>query len=141
LVVVQYKQNDLTKTKKIATIIEIDLTNSMNLLFGTLTRPEIEELVKCITKVPQKRKPTKEEHKNMYTLRNALQQKSGAIHLDIKCNSTQSRLQCSFNRFEKFLEENPTRIVARSNSNKFRGGIISEEINSPRRIFKKKLPE
>ena len=58
-----------------------------------------------------------------------------AIHLDIKCNSQQSRLQCSFNHFQEFLAKNPDRIIAQSSSGSFRGGSITEEIASGRRTF------
>jgi hypothetical protein len=138
LVVIHYKQEDTTNTKKISRIVEVDLTNSRELLFGTLTRPEVEELDKAVKSVPQKRKPTEEEHRNMYSIRDRLQKKSAAIHLDIKCNSTQSRLQCSFNSFQTFLEKNASNVIARSSTNEFRGGKISYEINSSRRVFKKK---
>jgi hypothetical protein len=138
LVVVHYKQDDTKNTKKITSIIEIDLTYSTDLLFGTLTRAQIEELDKAVKAVPQKRKPTEEEYKTMYSIRDKLQESSGALHLDIKCNSTQSRLQCSFNHFQSFIEKNPTRIVSRSDTNEFRGGKITYEINSSRRVFKKK---
>ena len=138
LVVILYKQNDTTNTKKISSIIEVDLTNLRDLLFGTLTRSQIEELDKAVKSVPQKRKPTEDEYKNMYSIRDRLQKTSGAIHLDIKCNSTQSRLQCSFNQFQSFLEKNKTRVVAKSNTNEFRGGVLSSEIKSSRRVFKKK---
>jgi hypothetical protein len=137
MVVVHYTQDD-TNTKKISTITEVDLTDSRDLLFGTLTRSQIEELDKAVKFVPQKRKPTEEEYNKMYSLRDSLQKLSGAIHLDIKCNSTQSRLQCSFNRFQQFVEKNPTKIVAKSNTNEFRGGVISSQITSSRRVFKKK---
>ena len=138
IVVVQYEQNHSSNTKKISTITEIDLTNSTFLLFGTLSRFDIEKLDKLVKSVPQKRKPTQDEHKKMYSLRDSLQKLSGAIHLDIKCNSTQSRLQCSFNRFQLFIEKNPNIIIAKSNTNVFRDGIISSEIISHRRCFNKK---
>lgn len=136
MIVIQYKQ--IGTTKKVVSIIEVDLTTSANLLFGSITRSEIEELVRLIKCVPQNRKPTTEERTTMYSFRDILQQKSGAIRLDIKCNSTQSRLQCSFNHFKEFIEKNPTRIIAQSNTNSFRGGTISAEIISSRRVFKKK---
>ena len=74
----------------------------------------------------------------MYIMRDNLQMLSGAIHLDIKCNSSQSRLQCSFNRFQEFVEQNPKKIIAKSNTNKFRGGTISACITSFRRLLRKK---
>lgn len=138
MVVIYYTQHDTSNTKKIVTITEVDLTNSRDLLFGSLTRSQIEDLDKLVKRVPQKRKPTEEEYSAMYSLRDFLQKSSGAIHLDIKCNSTQSRLQCSFNRFQQFCEKNTSRLVARSDSNNFRGGVIPYQISSSRRVFKKK---
>lgn len=137
MVVIHYDQDDTNNTKKVKSIIEIDLTNSRELLFGTVTRSQIEELDSAVKSVPQKRKPTEEEYKKMYSLRDNLQKYSTAVRFDIKCNRTQSRLQCSFNRFQKFIEKNQTRIVARSNTNEFRGGSISSELVSSRRVFKK----
>lgn len=138
MIVVHYTQDDTDNTKKITAITEVDLTNSRDLLFGTLTRSQLEELDKAVKSVPQKRKPTEEEYNKMYSLRDSLQKFSGAIHLNIKCNSTQSRLQCSFNRFQEFVEKNPEKVVAKSNTNEFRGGVISSQITSSRRVFKKK---
>lgn len=138
MVVVHYIQDDTNNTKKITTITEVDLTDSRDLLFGTLTRSQIEELDKVVKSIPRKRKPTEEEYNKMYSLRDSLQKLSDAIHLDIKCNSTQSRLQCSFNYFQQFVEKNPEKIVAKSNTNEFRGGVISSQITSSRRVFKKK---
>jgi len=138
MVVIHYIQDDTTNQKKVANIIEIDLTNSRDLLFGTLTRSQIEDLDKAVKSVPQKRKPTEEEYNKMYSIRDSLQKSSGAIHLDIKCNSTQSRLQCSFNHLQQFIEKNPSKIIAKSDTNEFRGGSISSHIASSRRVFKKK---
>jgi hypothetical protein len=138
MVVIHYIQDDTTNQKKVANIIEIDLTNSRDLLFGTLTRSQIEDLDKAVKSVPQKRKPTEEEYKKMYSIRDSMQELSGAIHLDIKCDSTQSRLQCSFNHFQQFIEKNPSKIIAKSDTNEFRGGSISSHLASSRRVFKKK---
>ena len=102
MVVIYYLQDDTSNTKKIINITEVDLTDSRDLLFGTLTRCQIEELDKAVKSVPQKRKPTEEEYNNMYSLRN------------------------------------PLKIVAKSNTNEFRGGTITTEITSSRRVFKKK---
>ena len=134
LVVLHYKQNK--DMKRIENIIEIDLTNSRELLFGTLTRDQIETLDRAVKSVPQKRRPTPEEYKHMYSIKKELQTLSGAIRLDIKCNSQQSRLQCSFNKFQTFIK-NAT-IIAKSDTNEFRGGILSYEIQSCCRKFKPK---
>ena len=142
MVVLVYTQNDDTKTKKIKTITEIDLTHAVTPLFGDITRAQLEQLDKAVKAVPQKRKPTTGEHDHMYTLRNELQPSSVAIHFDIKCNSTQSRLQCSLNRFQDFLNQNPGRIIAKRDTTTglFRGKKIVEEIASSRRVFTKKEP-
>jgi hypothetical protein len=55
--VMTYVQNDETKTKKINSIVEVDITNSRTLLFGHLSRAQIEELDQLIKQVPQKRSP------------------------------------------------------------------------------------
>jgi uncharacterized membrane protein YqiK len=136
MVVIHYIQDDKTNTKKLKSIIEVNLTNSVKLLFGSVTRKHLEGLDKAIKDVPQKKKPTAEQYKYMYDIRNTIQPLSGAIHLDIKCNSTQSRLQCSFNHFQTFLKENPNRIISTSTTGTFRGGQIKEEIVSSRRVFK-----
>lgn len=138
LIVIHYKQNDLTKTKVLKSVTQMNLKNSRELLFGSLTRDEISELDALVKRVPQKRKPTKEEHSEMYAMKNKLQKKSGAIRLDIKCNSQQSRLQCSFNKFETFKEKNPELILYHSESNVFRGGQLTKELLSDRRKFVKK---
>ena len=135
---IHYIQNDETKTKKVLHITEVDLTASSAEMFGTITRAQLEELDRAVKSVPQKRVPTPEEYAHMYAIRDALQVNSGAMHLDIKCDKTQSRLQCSFNRFRAFLEAHPARVVARSDTHEFRGGSITPEIASDRRAFKKK---
>ncbi|NBP66156.1 MAG: hypothetical protein EBU66_16060 [Bacteroidetes bacterium] len=131
--VVHYKQ--VGEEKHLTSIVQVDLTASKELLFGTLNREQIEELDKLIKKVPQKCSPSVEEHSAMYTLRNTL--KCPAILLNIKCNSQQSRLQCSFNGFQKFLSDNPGRIISKSQGNIFRGQTIISVIKSARRIFNK----
>jgi hypothetical protein len=136
MVVLHYKQ--VKDIKMVTNIIEIDLTNSRELLFGTLTRSQIETLDAAVKSVPHNRSPTPEEYKHMYDIKKKLQQLSGSIRLDIKCNSQQSRLQCSFNKFQLFIQNNP-RIVASTNTNEFRGGSITKEIQSSCRKFKLKI--
>jgi hypothetical protein len=140
MTVVHYKQCDDKKTKAIVSITEVNLTNSVELLFGSITQGQLVTLDKAVKAVPQSRSPTPEEYQKMYSIRDSLQPMSGAIHLDIKCNSQQSRLQCSFNRFQAFLKENPDRIIEQSTSGSFRGGNVIEVIESGRRVFTKSTP-
>lgn len=137
MIVIVYKQED--NTKKITNIRQVDLTSSCKTLFGNITRKQLEELVAAVKAVPQKRKPTKEEYENMYSLRDKLQKQSGEIHLDIKCNSQQSRVQCSFNNFERFLNNNTERIIMLSDNNIFNEQEITPVIQSSRRTFKKSI--
>ena len=138
MTVVQYKQNEEKTIKKLVKITEVNLSNSRDILFGSVTREQIVELCNTIKTIPQKRSPTHEEHAAIYAIRNQISSQLGAIHLDIKCNSTQSRLQCSFNQFQKFIEDNPDRVIAQSDNGDFRGGKVMEEVISGPRSFCKK---
>jgi hypothetical protein len=71
----------------------------------------------------------------MYEMKDKLDAKMDLFQINIKCNSQQSRIQCSINKFKKFIEEHPERIIAQSNTSEFRGGKISNEINSGQRVF------
>ena len=133
MTVVFYEQID--ETKKIIKIIEVDLTDSKDILFKDITIEELTELDKYVKSIPQKRKPTEEEHKKMYEMKDKLDAKMNVFQINIKCNSQQSRIQCSINKFKKFIEEHPERIIAQSNTCEFRGGKISNEINSGQRVF------
>ena len=110
LIVIIYKQEK--EKKVIQRVVKVDLTNSKNTLFGDITKEDLEMLVKKVKSVPSKRKPTEEEYKCMYELRDKIQGKSKYIHLDIKCDSSQSRVQCSFNKFKTFLKEEKKRIIS-----------------------------
>jgi len=141
LIVLTYKQDKTRGTKTIMDIVEVDVTGTkemMDKLFKNVTREDIEELDNAVKNVPQNRKPIAEEHKAMYSIHKKLIGKTGEIYFNIKCDSVQSRLQCSFNKFSGFLEKNPDKIIARTNTNHFRGGLISMELQSPCRVFKKK---
>lgn len=141
LTVIHYTQCDETQCKIVTSITEVDITNSRTELFGTVTRAQLEELDNRVKSIPKKRRPTEEERASIYSLRDKLQGQCGAIHLDIKCDSgSQRRLQCSFNQFQKFITEHPERLVERSKTSAFRGGVISAQIVSGRRKFKKTLP-
>lgn len=135
MVVLHYIQKGNIKT--LNSIVEIDLTNSIDILFGNITRDQLVELDKIVKCVPQKRKPTYDEHKKMYEYRNKLLNKKGQIMLNIKCNRQQSRLQCSFNKFTLFIKSFPERVISQSNNNIFRGNEIINEIISPPRKFNK----
>ena len=138
MTVIQWTQKD-DSTKKLKSITEVDLTNSVHLLFGKVSLSEIEELVTYVKSIPHHGRT--KEHQAIYKkMAFALKEKSGGwISYAPKVDSkTQRRVQGHFTQFQKFLEEHPERIVAQSQTNEFRGGKISEEISSTKRIRHKK---
>lgn len=135
LLVVHYEQTD--NIKEVKHIVEVNITGKKELLFGDLSREDIEELNRAVKVVKHKSRPTKDQHATMYRILSEKKQKAGAIIPNIKCDSTQSRLQCSFNRFRNFIDENPSLIIEQSNTNIFHGSTISMRYESPPRKFKK----
>jgi hypothetical protein len=137
--ILRFKQ--VEKEKHLESLIELDLTNSKQLLFGDLIREEIEGAVELIKQIKGKRKPTPEERVEVDKLINALNLKTNTLKLNFKVGNPvrYNRLQCSFNKvnFKKFLEGNPDRIIARNEGTTFRGKTILEVIKSGKRIFNK----
>ena len=124
-------------TKKVIKTYEIDITDKKDLLFGGIIKSELEELRDLVRKIPTKSKPTPEERKVIYELRDKLHEKKGALRLDIKCNSQQSRIQCTIHKFNKFIEENVNLVVNFNETNEFRGKLIPD-FEGGARVFKKK---
>lgn len=138
IIVVICTQDDSRNVKNVKTIVELDLTGRLKELFGSVTREEIDALDKCVKAVPQKRKPTDEEYAAMYALQKEMKKKMGALYINIKCDSEQSRIQCAFNKFQTVLKDYSSWIVAQSDTCVFRGGTIAREITSGRRQRNKK---
>lgn len=139
MVVINYEQNEITNIKKITRIIEVDLTNSKNILFNNITLEQIKIYNAAIKAIPNGRYPTKEEKQNLDALQKSLNDATGAIIFNPKIDSKkQRRLQCSFNKFNEFISQNPDRVIAKSENHEFRGGMITPDIYSPPRVFKKK---
>jgi hypothetical protein len=137
MIVMQYKQ--LGGIKQVGEIVEIDLTDAKELLFGNLERADIEELDRAVKAVQKGRQQTAAERNAIQALKMRLNSASGAIHFNPKCDSKgQRRLQCSFNKFQQFMKDHPERIVERGTAAAFRGGAISEEVASGPRVFTKK---
>jgi len=138
MVVIMYKQNSKT-TKKIYRIIEIDLTNSRELLFGTATIEEINELVAYVKSIP---KDVTSAHRATYKrmAQDISAKNGGYISYAPKVDSKgQRRVQCCIPKFSKFVKEHPERIIVESQSGEFRGGTITEVIVSPPRQRNKKV--
>lgn len=138
MTVVTWEQQNPT-TKKLKSITEVDLTNSVNLLFGTVTLSEIEELVAYVKAIPHHGRTA--QHQATYKrMASDLKKKNGGwISYAPKVDSaTQRRVQGHFSQFSQFVKENPSRVIATSQTGEFRGGKIAEEIVSTPRVRNKK---
>jgi len=143
MTVVLWEQKDPT-TKKLKSITEVDLTNSVNLLFGSIKREQLVNLV-TMTKAVGKVRPdvSCEERANKissaYAMRDELHKVSGFMHIHLMFyTNNPSRVQGQFTQFSRFVKENPRLVVAESKTGEFRGGKIAEEIVSTKRIRNKK---
>lgn len=134
MAVIRYEQT--ATTKKLKSITEVDLTNSVTLLFGDTTLAQIEELVAYVKSIPHNGR-TPEHQANYKRMAAAL--KKGLISYAPKVDSkTQRRVQGHFSKFRKFVLDNPSRLIAESDGCQFRGGTVKAEIVSPRRVRNKK---
>jgi hypothetical protein len=124
-------------TKKVIKTYEIDITDKKDLLFGGITKNELEELRNLVRKIPTKSKPSPEQRKEMYDLRDKLHEKKGVLRLDIKCNSQQSRIQCTIHKFTKFIIEHANLVISSNETNEFRG-ISIPDFEGGSRVLKKK---
>jgi hypothetical protein len=144
-----YDQDCNARTKTVKRIVEVNLTGSTSELFGTVTRADLVTLNTLIHAVPRelrgriviegKKVSAPSVQRTAYLEKQVeLLGKTGAIYLNPKLDETNCRLQCSFNRFKKFLTDYPERIIASSITSEFRGGHITRVIHSGPREFTKK---
>ena len=139
MTVVTWRQKNAT-TKILTRVTEVDLTNARHILFGAVTRQEIEELVSYVKSVPYYGR-TKEHQATYKRMSSKLKEIHGGwMSYAPKVDSaTQRRVQGRFCNFRKFLTEFPMRVVAESDCGAFRGGQIADEIASTRRIRSNRL--
>lgn len=134
LVVISWTQVSAT-TKRLQRIVEIDLTNSVELLFGTATIADIKALVDYVKSVPNHGRTAAHQatYKNMAT--DLSRRCGGALRYAPKVDSkTQRRVQCSFRNFLQFVQQNSERVIATSTTCEFRGGTIADTCLSTRRV-------
>jgi hypothetical protein len=145
MTVIKWTQNTPT-TKRLISITQVDLTNSRDILFGTVSREKLVELVALSKSVGKVRPEVSAEQRaskiaSAYKMRDELHMITGMMHFHLMFYTNHpSRVQGQFTEFSKFVEKNPTRVIAESKTCEFRGGRIAEEIPSTRRIRHKKLP-
>jgi hypothetical protein len=139
LVVISWTQVNST-TKRLQSIVEIDLTNSTELLFGTATLLDIEALVDYVKSIPHYGRTAEHQVTYKKMASSLKRQRGGWLSYAPKVDSAkQRRVQGHFGQFHKFVQAHPTRIIATSHTCEFRGGKIAEEINSTPRIRNTKL--
>ena len=140
---VLWEQKDPT-TKKLKDIIEVDLTKSANILFGSIKREQLVNLVTMAKAVGKVRPDVSREQRaiqiaSVYNMRDELQKNSGFMHFHLMFYTKHpSRVQGQFTQFSRFIKEHPERVIAQSQTGDFRGGKIAEEIVSTPRLRKKK---
>jgi len=128
MIVVHLKQVDTMK--KIESVVQVNLTAQGQLLFGNITCSDIETLDSMV-----KQKDLDNGTRKLFNIH--LNEKSKYIQFNIKIDSKQRRLQCSFFDFPTFMKENPSLIVHRSDGPVFRGVKI-EDVESGKRKRNKK---
>lgn len=132
LINVSYTQ--VGETKKVTNVVQVDLTNGRELLFGNVKREDIEKLDTMV-----KQKSPEETDICLRKIYNKeLNNKSKYIQFNAKVDKKQRRLQCSFPAFFRFLIENQSLILHRSEGAKFRGVVIEDVETGPRERKRKK---
>lgn len=134
-------------TKKLKGILEVDLTKSVDILFGSVKREQLVELVqlaKAVGKVRPDVTPEERAKKiaDAYTMRDELHRLTGCMHFHLMFyTNNPSRVQGQFLHFSEFVKKYPERVVAQSDTGEFRGGRIAEEIESTRRVRNRGLAQ
>jgi hypothetical protein len=148
LTILLYEQDCAAGTKTIKDIFELNITGSSELLFGTVTRADLQSLITLMHAVPKelrgrivvegKKISAPSPQRQAYLEKQVeLLEKSGLIILNPKLDETNCRLQCSIN-LKKIIDTKPGLIVSHSSNEEFRGGYITRVINSGSRQFTKK---
>lgn len=131
-------------TKKLKSVTEVDLTASVELLYGKVSRDQLVALVAAAKAVGKVRPDVSAETraaqiKTAYAMRDELHKMTGLMHFHLMFyTNNPSRVQGQFTQFGRFVQENPSRVVATSQTGEFRGGRLTEEIVSTPRVRNKK---
>lgn len=129
MIVVHLEQNETMK--KIVSVVQLNLTSQRELLFGEILCLDIKKLNSM---VKQKDMDIEAEAFKIH-----LNQKLKYIQFNIKIDTQQRRLQCSFFNFPAFLLENPSLIVHQSNGPVFRGVKMDDVVSGKRKRNKKNI--
>ena len=129
------KYEQINNQKKLSEIIEINYSEEFKkILFGTITKDELEKYVQMIKSIPKG--TVSNETKIMYKkLKNELQQKHNMkINISPKVDSkTQRRVQCSIPHVDELFTEYPQFMLSKTTDNSIRGIQITPIIDSTKR--------
>jgi hypothetical protein len=133
LLTVLFYQQDGDK-KKLKEIHQVDLTNSHAILFGTVTKEELQDYVKLVKAIPHGA-PSLETRDTYITAAQTLNRKMGYVHVRPKVDSkSQRRVQCSFPDFHAFCAAHPHLVKSKITDGILHGYQLPLEIDSTRRV-------
>jgi hypothetical protein len=105
----------------------VDMSNSMNLLWGTVT---LEELT-ALNELTKSYRPGNEDvRKAVHALKDKLNEKSGLMKFRPKMDSAQHRLQCSIPNWSNLITTHPERILYHTVTGLFRETQLTTVKNS-----------
>ena len=130
VIVIQYKQYRHPDVKRVKRITEMNLTGAKQLLFGDMTKAQIQKLDNSIKSLPRCTYPSASNKTNLGSIKKSISGSLRATRLDIKCSTKQRRLQFSIRNWSKFIADNPTLVISDSHTNEFRGGVIRHKLDS-----------
>lgn len=128
MIIFCYKQE--TSKRVINRVVELNMNEEFKkVLFGSVTREQIEELDTYIKGIPKNQKPTKEHSDSYKKMAKQLKEKSnGWISYAPKVDSkSQRRLQCSIRKLNTFIEKNNSLVLSNSTDSMLRGISIPKE--------------
>jgi len=138
IILVRYQQ--MQTQKRIKEIIEINYCKELKyILFGSITRSELESYVQFIRGIPNGIAVS--ETKNIYKLQKKNMQATHKMRINIspKVDSkNQRRVQCSIPKIDNLLEEYPQFVMMRTYDHFVRGVKLTSEIDSAKRQRHKK---
>ncbi len=137
MIVFRYEQG--AETRKIQEVLEIALTSeAMDVLFGKVTRQEIQALDTYVKSIPKNARTAEHQATYKKMAKDIKASSGGWISYAPKVDSeTQRRLQCSIRKLDTFLTTYP-QFVKRTAGSSLRGVELSAEHPFGRRLRNKK---
>ena len=123
----------VAEQKHLREIHLVNLSNSTELLWGSLTPDE----VTALSELTKTFRPGREDIRTaVHLMKKELNAKSGIMQFRPKMDSEQHRLQCSIPKWVNFIKSNPARVIEHTTTGLFRGTQLTLIKDSLRRIRK-----